>query len=282
MIDDGFHYPIACLRHVMARASVVRIDHVMGLQRLFWVPNGLDATDGVYVRYPLEEMKSIVALEAFRSGTAVVGEDLGTVPDEVRAAMDDLRMLRTWVLQFAVTQSNPLPEPTELAMASLGTHDLPRFATFLDGEDIDDLVKRGAQGESWADPERTGRRAWRQAFDSLASPDGDTNATITPADEFQLAMVHLAGSRARLVSVDLEDIWQERRPVNRPGSGPEAKNWEARSSLSFKDMQNDAVVTATLRMIDSARRATDPDGPTSSERPTDRRTPITAKGVSDL
>jgi 4-alpha-glucanotransferase len=272
MVEEGFGYPIACLRHVMARAAVVRIDHVMGLQRLFWVPSGFDATDGVYVNYPLQEMKSIVALEAYRSGTAVVGEDLGTVPDEVRTAMEESRMLRTWVLQFAVTESEPLPAPTEMAMASLGTHDLPRFATFLDGEDIDDLVGRGAQDESWARPERQQRQAWRQSFDALG---GAAGSATTPSHEFQRAILHLASSGAQLVSVDLEDIWQERIPVNRPGSGPEARNWQARSQLSLRDMQKDAVVNATLEMIDSARRAADP----KFLQPTERQ-PVTGKGVS--
>ncbi|HEX4245145.1 MAG TPA: 4-alpha-glucanotransferase, partial [Acidimicrobiales bacterium] len=84
---DGYRYLIAQMRHAFRHAAAVRVDHIMGLDRLYWLPEGADGGDGAYVQYRNEEMRAVVALEASRAGTAVVGEDLGTVPDRVRAAM---------------------------------------------------------------------------------------------------------------------------------------------------------------------------------------------------
>ena len=115
----------------MALATAVRIDHVMGLHRLYWVPYGLDATQGVYVRYHPEEMYAILTLEAARAGALVVGEDLGTVPPGVRSSMARHGVHRTHVLQLeAIDPEDVLPEPPHGSVASLNTHDLWPFASF--------------------------------------------------------------------------------------------------------------------------------------------------------
>jgi 4-alpha-glucanotransferase len=251
---DGYRYPIACLRHLMRRASRVRIDHVMGLHRLFWIPDGFSARHGVYVRYHLEEMAAIVSLEADRSGTSVVGEDLGTVPDVVRLAMGESRILRSWVLEFEATATDPLPEPPESAMASIGTHDLPRFATFWDGEDIDDLVARGAQTEEWARPEHIARRAWRDALVARIGLDPGVAGPAGASSALRLCLTHLAASPARLMLVDLEDLWLERRPVNRPGSGPELPNWRTRSRRTLEELTGDPAIAELLGQIQQQRR----------------------------
>ena len=92
---EGHRLLAECLRHHMAHAGMLRLDHVMGLHRLFWVPDGMEATAGTYVRYPTAEQFAVVAIESSRAGCRVVGEDLGTVPDEVREAMDRHRVLRS-------------------------------------------------------------------------------------------------------------------------------------------------------------------------------------------
>ncbi len=244
--DQGYRYPVACLRHIMRRASVVRIDHVMGLHRLYWVPDGFDAVDGVYVRYRLDEMLAVIALEADRTGTAVVGEDLGTVPDEVRAGMERSRMLRSWVFEFEATADVPT-DPPELSLASIGTHDLPRFAAFWEGNDIDDLAARGVQTEEWARFEYRSRLAWRASVEVDLAPDSDARAAL------RSALVQLAGGPARLVLVDLEDLWLERQPVNRPGSDP-SWNWRARSRYTVSEFEGRAEVLDLLETIDQARR----------------------------
>jgi 4-alpha-glucanotransferase len=265
--DDRYRYPIACLRQAMRHASVLRIDHVMGWHRLYWVPDGFTAETGVYVRYHLEEMAAVVALEAHRSGTAVVGEDLGTVPDVVRTAMAEHQVLRSWVFEFEASAEDPHPEPPELAMASIGTHDLPRFASFWDADDLDDLVGRGAQSEEWAGPERRARRAWR---DHLLSSIGEVESPEAAARALRTCLDDLADSPARLVVVDLEDLWLERRPVNRPGSGDEEPNWRARMTPTVAAIVADPVVEALLRSVEQGRTATAPHratGATPSAEP---------------
>src|SRR5439155_5110677 len=143
--EQGYRYPIACLRHVLRHAAVVRLDHVMSLHRLFWVPKGLEAENGVYVRYRPEEMYAIVALEASRTGTVVVGEDLGTVSHGVRQSLRRNGLLRSYVLQFEAVP-NPraaIPTAPADALAALDTHDTPPFASFWRGLDIEDRLARG-------------------------------------------------------------------------------------------------------------------------------------------
>ena len=116
----------------------------MGLQRMYMIPEGHDATDGAYVSYRAEELHALVALEAWRAGARVVGEDLGTVPEEVRRRMDVDHMLRSWVFQFESTAEEPLPDPRPPRWPRSGTHDLPRFGAYLWGEDIDERAATGA------------------------------------------------------------------------------------------------------------------------------------------
>ncbi len=223
--EQRYGHVIAVLRHAMRHASVLRLDHVMGLYRLFWVPDGVDATDGVYVRYRDDELRAIVALEAERSRTAVVGEDLGTVPEEVRRGMRDDRMLRSWVLQFEISADAPLPDPPELSMASIGTHDLPRFVSF------------------WEAPERA---RWRRAL------GGDARRGL------RACLDHLAAGPARLVLADVEDQWLERWPHNRPGTGAEAGNWQHRSARTLEEIFADDDVTSAFKRIDALRRQEEP------------------------
>lgn len=219
--EQEYRHYVGMLRHVMSQAKVLRLDHVMGLYRLYWVPEGAEATDGVYVGYPHHELRAITCLEAQRSGTAVVGEDLGTVPEEVHQGMSRDRMLRSWVLEFEVSADDPLPEPPPLVLASVSTHDLPRFSTF------------------WAASEQAG---WRKAL------GGDARHAL------HVSLGHLARSPARLVMVDVEDLWLERWPHNRPGTGPEAGNWRHRAARTFEEMREDVDVAGLLRDVDAARR----------------------------
>ena len=260
--DDRYHYPIACLRQVMRHAAVVRIDHVMGLHRLFWVPDGGGPDRGTYVRYHLDEMIAIVALEAHRAECAVVGEDLGTVPDVVRQAMGPAQVLRSWVLQFEASPDDPLPDPPEQAMATLGTHDLPRFAPFWEGDDIDEAVAIGAQGEGWADAERRRRREWKEALAGVSQE----SLVATPAGALQACVDHLAEGPALLTMIDLEDLWLEHRRINRPGSAPGDGSWTERMARTLETMQSDAAVVELLADVGTRRRGRVGAGEASLDR----------------
>ncbi len=133
--EQGFRYEIGAVRQLMRAAGMVRIDHVMGLHRLFWVPRGFKPTEGVYVRYPTEERFAILTLESHRMRTTIVGEDLGTVPAVVRRQMNRHDLRRMYVMQFMV-KSDPrqaVEPPLAGMVAHLNTHDTPTFKAFWDG-----------------------------------------------------------------------------------------------------------------------------------------------------
>ncbi len=220
MRATGYGYLAACLRHVMAHAAALRIDHVMGLHRLFWIPQGGSARDGVYVRYPAEEMYAVLTLEAARHGTALVGEDLGTVPQAVRRAMARHGLLRMYVLPFART--DPVPPG---CLACLDTHDTPPFAAWW-----------GALGEA-----DRGQLAARLGV-----------APVDAADARAACLDMLAASPADLVMVNLEDLWLETEPQNRPGT--RSGNWTRPARHGLPELTRLPQVVASLRRLDGLRR----------------------------
>ena len=127
---QGHRYLRLALRHAMRHAAALRVDHVMGLHRQFWIPNGADVADGVYVRYPADELYAILTLESHRARCELIGENLGIVPDVVNETMarHGLRGLYVWQL----TPDAPIARDS---IASLNTHDTPTFAAFTDGDE---------------------------------------------------------------------------------------------------------------------------------------------------
>ncbi|HEX3567519.1 MAG TPA: 4-alpha-glucanotransferase [Acidimicrobiales bacterium] len=258
--NDGYRYLRAQMSQSCRYADAVRVDHIMGLDRLYWLPHGCDEGEGAYVQYRNEEMRAVVALEASRSGTAVVGEDLGTVPERVRAAMAHDGMLRSWVFQFETSPAHPLPAAPERSLASWGTHDLPRFAAYWEGDDIDDRERSETVDPTTADHERVEREANRSALRAAMHLDGHQ-----PGDTGELlraCLRHMAAGPALLMLVDLEDLWLEREPQNRPGTGPEMPNWRLRAAKTLEEAGDDAGVVRLLREVDGLRKELTPVGPT--------------------
>ncbi|MFW6039864.1 MAG: 4-alpha-glucanotransferase, partial [Gemmatimonadota bacterium] len=144
--EDGFAYVAATLRHAMRPAGLVRIDHVMQLHRLFWIPSGAAAADGVYVRYPADELAGVVALESHRAACEVAGEDLGTVPDAVRELMDRRDIRRTGVLGFALDElasDDGVIDAPAGCVATTGTHDMVPLAGLREAVDLDEREELG-------------------------------------------------------------------------------------------------------------------------------------------
>ncbi len=150
---NGYRYFIDCLRHHLSCANVLRIDHVMQFHRLFWVPDGMGPKDGVYVNYHHDEFYAILALESQRYKALIVGEDLGTVPDEVRDEMARRGLQRMYVVQYEASPNpaRPLREVPEDMVANLNTHDMPTFAAFWQGLDIEDRQALGLLEKRKAD-----------------------------------------------------------------------------------------------------------------------------------
>lgn len=180
-------------------ASVLRIDHFLGVHRLWWVPDGMSARDGVYVRYPRRTLVSVIAAEATRSRTTVVGEDLGTVPQEIIDTLDEWDMLGLYAEQLllpAGTGSESLAPIPARTVAGLRTHDMPAFADLYRRHDAKSL-------ESY----RT------QLSAELGREVPDDGAAVLDA-----ALERLARSAAYLVFADADDLLGETRPHNVPGN----------------------------------------------------------------
>jgi 4-alpha-glucanotransferase len=236
--EDGYRYPIACVRHLMRHASFLRLDHVMGLHRVYCVPIGMPATAGVYVRFRPDEWYAMLSLEAHRAGAVIIGEDLGTVPRYVRRSMRSHGLLRMYVAELEVAPGDdvPLPEPSPGAIAAVATHDMPPFARF------------------WADAEGRVRTAIVGFLGArgFLSPDEEDD----PRAVLEACLAFLAASRAPFVVATLEDLWLETRPQNVPGTGPERPNWRVRMRHTVEELDDQEDVRRALRRIAELRQVT--------------------------
>ncbi|MCZ2825003.1 MULTISPECIES: 4-alpha-glucanotransferase [unclassified Modestobacter] len=202
---------IQSIRATMAGAGGLRVDHVMGLFRLWWVPSDGSAAEGAYVRYPHEDMLDIVALESHRAQAIVVGEDLGTVEDGVREAMAEHGILSYRLLWFE--DDEPAQWPAE-AMAAITTHDLPTVAGLWTGSDLAEQRERGLGTEEEL---LRGRASLLEHLDFIAED-------ATPAEAVEAAHRQLATAPSTLLSATLDDALAEERRPNMPGAN-ERPNW---------------------------------------------------------
>lgn len=208
----GYGPFIETIRAQLQHAAGLRIDHVMGLFRLYWIPEAASAAEGAYVRYPHRDLLNIVALESQRARSYVIGEDLGTVENIVRDEMTARHMLGYRLLWFE--EGPPESYPRDV-LAAISSHDLPTIAGMWDRSDL------AEQGRLGLEPDAASVDAIRTRLAALtgATDDTDVGSVIEAAHEA------LARSRARLLVATLEDaLGAERRP-NQPGTGPERPNW---------------------------------------------------------
>jgi 4-alpha-glucanotransferase len=226
---DRYRYFIRCIRHHMKIAGMLRIDHVMGLFRLYCVPEGRPATDGVYLRYASDELLAIVVLESHRNQCAVAGEDLGTVPPHVRPAMKRHGMFRLHVGQWFFPSKPgdaPAPSPHE-AIASLNTHDTATFAGWWRGGDIDDRKDLALITDVQDIAERRERDAQKRALLTFAAARHDDD--LTDVERAMVAATEdLATGPAEVMLIALDDLALEPVPHNVPGTSTERPNWQRR------------------------------------------------------
>lgn len=251
-----YRYFIDSLRAVMPFAGVLRFDHVMALHRLFWIPAGFSAAEGAYVHYRADELFAILALESHRHATRVVGEDLGTVPREVRSEMSRHNVSRMYVLQFEVYPDRrpPVRRPPRNAVASLNTHDMAMFAAFLEGTDIEERRALGLTGEAEAREEERTRRAQVAELARFLTEKGFLEGTATPRRMLDASLKFLSSSPAWLVLLNLEDLLGETRPQNLPGTGQERPNWRRRARLPLEEIERDPEIAAEIESVDRLRR----------------------------
>ena len=257
---------VATLRANMRHAGALRIDHVMALARLYWVPQGGEPRDGGYVRYPFEDLVGIVALESHRNRCMVIGEDLGTVPDEVRATLARVGVLSYRVLLFERQHSGEFKRPDEYpvdALVTAATHDLPTLTSYWEGGDLalrqelglfpTEEVRQAQVQARVLDRERLLRALEREGL----LPEG---ASVDPASLPQmtralLLQIHafLARSRARVLVVQPEDVLGMREQVNLPGTTGEHPNWQRKLPLALECWPDDARFAELARLLVALR-----------------------------
>jgi len=233
----------AALREAMTHAGALRIDHVMGLMRLFWIPRGASAASGAYVHYALEEMLAILALESHRNKCLVIGEDLGTVADEMRAALARYGVLSYRLLWFERDAAGEFKPPADYpreALVAVSTHDLPTLAGWWDGDDLalrarlglypDESVHAAQLAQRAADRERLLRALERQRL-APRDPSRELRRGLSEA-----VHAYVAATPSRVMMLQLEDALGVREQANLPGTTEEHPNWRRKLPVALEDM----------------------------------------------
>lgn len=253
--QQGYRYYIDCLRHHMGSAGMLRIDHVMGLHRVFWVPEGFSATDGIYVHYRAPEFYAILNLESHRHRVQIVGENLGTVPERVNQTMAQRRFLGMHVGQFGVSADpgNALDPTPANVVASLNTHDTATFMGFWQENDVDDRIALGLLNNEQADHERRYRAAQRDALIAYLRAQGHIGADSSAAAVLHGWLTFSAGQDAEFLLINLEDLWLEPAPQNVPGTWLERPNWQRKTRYSLEAVRGLTALHDILKTISDIR-----------------------------
>ncbi|MDX1431100.1 MAG: malto-oligosyltrehalose synthase [Gammaproteobacteria bacterium] len=272
--EDAYGAFVAALRRNMRHGGALRIDHVMALMRLFWVPPDAAADEGGYVDYPFEDLLALVALESQRNRCLVVGEDLGTVPDEVRSACRRLGILSYRLLYFERDASGDFLPPADYpraALAAVSTHDLPTLKGFWAGRDLHLRYELGIIPSEEAREARLLERAQDRVRLLLALdrqdllPEGvrpDAGAGVVLDDRLSSACHrYLARTPCALVMAQLEDLLGEIDQANLPGTTDEHPNWRRRLARAIEQWADAPAVHELARAIGEER------GPRPHEAP---------------
>jgi 4-alpha-glucanotransferase len=266
---QGFAPFIESLRANMRHAGIMRIDHVMSLNRLYWIPSGMEAKAGAYVNYPFKELIRLVALESWRHACAVVGEDLGTVPDGFRDTMCSANILSYRIFGFERESDGTFVPPTQypaLAAASAATHDIATLKGFWLGTDIswrrslrlypDRHSQKAEAAERHRDRRLLLAALVREGLIAPAQipkflPEGGEPVYTTELADAILA--YLGRSRARLMLVQLEDVLSEVEQANLPGTTDAHPNWRRRLSRSLEEIDRGIELRHVSALIEKAR-----------------------------
>jgi len=256
----GFAPFLATLRAALRTAGGVRIDHAMGLHRLWLVPQGESPADGAYLAYPLTDMLRLLALESQRHGAIVVGEDLGTVPQGLRERMEDHDIYGMRVMWFERNNGGfSAPEQwDQSAIAMTSTHDLPTVASWWLGADIALRAKHGVLGAHQKpdvlDAEREQDRAalWR-AFHEAGVAEGAAPSRETPEPFVDAAIRFVARTASPLALLPLEDVLGSREQPNLPGTTDQHPNWRQRCPRPADELLDDPVAARRLADVAAER-----------------------------
>lgn len=246
--DSGYRYFIESIRCAAVYGGAVRFDHVMRLARLYWIPDGMNASQGAYVRDRFKALLHILALESQRGRFLVVGEDLGTVPSYFRQALQDFNILSYKLLLFERDgdRFRAAEQYPEQAIASFTTHDLPTFDGWLHGADLRARVASGVFPQSGLTEAYDIRR---RDVASLAEALGTLDCDHAERDaQFGALCRFLASTPCRMRLLNLEELSAEHDQQNLPGTTGEYPNWRRRFPVSLESLSQDAAIAGRLRL----------------------------------
>jgi 4-alpha-glucanotransferase len=252
---DGYRHVLDYLRFQMRHTGLLRIDHVMGFHRLYWVPQGFPAAQGAYVSYRAEELHAIFNLESHRQHTTLVGENLGTVPPEVNESMARHRLREMFVAQY---EQRPDPqaalrEPPVRSVAGINTHDMPTFAAHWQGDDILDRNQLGLIPDRDVAKELAKRKKLKTALVKFLAGRGWLKAKRNERAVLKALLAWLAASPAEIVLINLEDLLLEKLPQNTPGTCQERPNWKRKAKLTLEQIFQNRSVRTTLNSLNQRR-----------------------------
>jgi 4-alpha-glucanotransferase len=245
--DRQFELFRRMLRASMRYAGAVRLDHVLGLKRLYLIPHGVRASQGAYIRFPFEVMLAVAALSSREHRCIVVGEDLGTIPENFRETLADWGIWTYQVMLFERSGNGVFFPPEsyrENALVSFGTHDVATFAGWRDQHDL--AVKRALGMDAGETSEE--RQGALDALRHTLQQRGLETA------DFASVAKYLADTPSRLLVVSMEDVLGIRNQVNLPGTTNEHPNWRHRLPVSLEDLKNQAALRSTADIMRSAGR----------------------------
>jgi len=248
---EGHRYLADAIAHQMRLAGVLRVDHIMALLRLYWIPHGFGLHEGTYVSYPANELFAILVLESHRHRCEVVGENLGTVPREIDEALPRHRIWGMYLAQFQASADAQVAPPGTTDVALVGTHDTPTFAGWLAVNDVAERVHyRLLAAQAVPSVEKERRRATRRLAKRLGYRVNEVPALFSALLEW------LGRSESPLVIPWLEDFWLEEIRVNLPGTrSSERPNWQRPMRLLLDEIFTDPEVDRLMRCLDAARRS---------------------------
>lgn len=259
----GFDAFIATIRAALSHAGGIRIDHALGLRRLWVVPDGASPTEGAYLTYPLGDMLRLLALESERAKAIVIGEDLGTVPEGLRDAMEQKEMLGMRVLWFEREEDGTFTPPDRWptgAVAMTGTHDLPTVAGWWSGRDIDWTWSLKRKSDAASEAEHRASRAqervrlWSSMRDAGIASTGvmpgiaDTNPVV------DAALAYVGSTPSPISILPMEDIVGITEQPNLPGTTNEHPNWRRRMPAQTGDLLGRPEVAERIETLNAKRK----------------------------
>ncbi|HSJ98501.1 MAG TPA: 4-alpha-glucanotransferase, partial [Myxococcota bacterium] len=252
---DGYRHWSRLLRAGFAHAGALRIDHAMGMMRLFWIPEGRPGSEGTYVHARSDEMLGVLALESRRAGALVIAEDLGTVPPEFREELAEWAVLSSAVAYFERDDGvfRPAAAYPPRALATVQTHDLVPLAGHRDGADlrirrsVGQIPDDAALAEALAEREREHAALLARLREEGLLPAG---AEPSPAELCVAVHAFLASTPSALVAASLDDLAGEAEPVNVPGVPVDRhRSWSRRMTVSLEALRSDPLAAAVLAAL---------------------------------